>query len=83
MAIAAVFVLTAVSFALLYFGYNKEDYTILLFASFMFVLLGLTTFINGFEELAVLYTKWLGIIFMAFGSYIAIRTGLELLNDNL
>ena len=83
MAIAAIFVLTAVAFALLYFGYSKEDYTTLFFASFVFVLLGLTTFINGFEELAVTYTKWLGIIFMSFGSYLGIRTGLELINNNL
>ncbi len=83
MAIAAIFVLTAISFALLYFGYNKEDYTTLLFASFVFILLGLSTFIYGFEELAVLYTKWLGIIFMSFGSYIGIRAGIELINNNL
>ena len=83
MAIAAVFVLTAVAFALLYFGYRKEDYTTLLFASFVFVLLGLTIFLNGFEELAVLYTKWIGIIFMGYGSYIGLRAGIELITNNL
>ena len=83
MAIAAVFVLTAVAFAVLYFGHWKEDYTTLLFASILFVLLGLDVFIYGFEELAVLYTKWVGIIFMTFGGYIGIRSGLELIDSNM
>ena len=83
MAIAAIFVLTAVAFALLYFGSAKEDFATLFFASSVFILLGLSTFIYGFEELAVIYTKWLGIIFMAFGSYVGIRAGLEQINNNI
>ena len=80
--IAAVYVLTAIAFALLYIGHSKEDFTTLFFAGTVFIFLGLTTFNNGFEDLTVTFTKWLGIIFMMFGAYVLMRTSIDFMQGN-
>jgi hypothetical protein len=80
--VPAVFILTGIAFALLYIGHNKEDFPTLFFSGIVFILLGLTTFNDGFQDLTVTYTKWIGIIFMSFGAYVAMRTSLEYMQGN-
>lgn len=80
--VAAIFVLVAIAFSLLYIGHLKEDFTTLFIAGIVFILLGLTTFNNGFEDLPVLFTKWLGVIFLMFGGYVMIRSALDYMQGN-
>lgn len=78
MAIAMIFVFLFFCLDIAAIGFFKQDSTFLLFSSMMFVLCGLHIFIYGFEEMAVIYAKWFGILLMFLGSYIGLRTALEI-----
>ena len=80
--IESVYVLAAIAFSLLYIGHIKEDFTTLFFSGILFVLLGLTTFNNGFADMTVTFAKWVGIIFMTFGGYVLIRASLDYMQGN-
>ena len=82
MSIAAVFVITALSITLLAIALQKQDLTLLFFAGTMFIFLGLTTYINGYEELATVYSKTFGILFIFLGSYVGIRSAIEIVMKN-
>ena len=73
----AIFVLIA--FLFLYFGHLKEDYTTLIFSSIVFFLLGLNIYIFGVEGISEIYNQGLGIVFIGYGAYVGIRSGLELI----
>lgn len=80
--IPAVFILTAVAFALLYIGHLKEDFPTLFISGITFVLLGLTSFNDGYSDLPVIFTKAVGLIFIFFGAYVTFRSSLEYMEDN-
>lgn len=82
MVIAAIYVVILVAFTLLGFGYYKQDYPTLFFAASVFVFLGLNIIVNGFQDLARTYQYPLAYIFILFGAYIGIRSGIEFIQEN-
>jgi hypothetical protein len=78
--VAAIYIFILLAFGIFALGLWIKDYTLILFSSFLIILSGLSVFINGFEELAVIYTKWLGIIIMSIGSYIAVKASIDMIN---
>jgi len=64
------YLLIVVSFLFLFFGYYKNDYTTLMFSSISFIFTGLSIMLS---------IKVLGALFICYGIYIGIRTGIELI----
>lgn len=72
-------IFVAIAFLFLYFGHLKSDYTTLMFASISFFLLGLSCFNYGIEGIEGIYSRGLGVLFIAYGTYTGFRSGLELI----
>lgn len=79
MAIAAIYVLILFTLAILYFGFSKEDSTLLLFGSILLFFTSLNIVIYGFQDLNRQYSIYMGLISMGIAGYISIRTAIETL----
>jgi len=84
MAIAGIYILLASAIAIATIGFWKEDYWLILLSSFLFVMVGFSTIINGFEDITVWTYKWaFGLIVLFIGVYLGSRAGLEALKQGV
>lgn len=83
MAIAAIYILLAFAGFLTWLGFHKEDAWVVIFSGIIFIFGGLNILINGFEDLASIYSQSLGVIIIFLGSYLAVRSTVEFIQDNL
>jgi hypothetical protein len=82
MAIAAIYIILLVTIALIYLGFWKEDYWLIILSSFMLIIIGLFTLNNGFEDITDFTFKWvIGMIFIFTGLYLGVRSGVEAMKE--
>lgn len=77
--IEAIYISLGLAVVLLIAALALREVIIALFSSFIFLLSGLSIITNGFGDLVTPYTTWLGVIIIAFGGFIALKAGLELI----
>ena len=75
----AIFILLALSIAILYISFYKKDSTLIIFAGIFLVLSGLTVTQNGFGDLTTF--KPIGVLFIFLGLYVMLRTSIEMIAD--
>ena len=84
MVIAAIYVIVATAIVLCALGFWKEDYWLIILSSFIFVIVGFSTIINGFEDITSWTYKWaFGLLFLFIGIYLGSRAALESLNQGI
>ena len=84
MVIAGIYVLLASAIALASIGFWKEDYWLIILSSFIFVMIGFSTIINGFEDITTQAYKWaFGIVILFIGVYLGSRAGFEALKQGI
>lgn len=76
----AIFILLALSLAILYIGFYKKDSTIIYFASFLILLISFDGIRNGFGEFSLSIP--FGILILFFSLYIMLRTSIEMITGN-
>lgn len=62
------------------FGFSKSEPYIVILGSFVLVLLGLFTLLNGIGNYRNELTQWSSIIISLIGGYISVRSGLEVMD---
>lgn len=83
MAIEAVYIALAFASFLTWLGFHKEDPWTVVFGGIIFIFLGLNILLNGFIDLAATYSQMLGVVVMFFGSYLTVRSTIEVVTDNM
>lgn len=83
MAVAAIYIILAAAAFLLYLGFYKNDAWIIIFGSSMFIFIGLRSIIYGFEEIVYPYNFMFGVIFIFLGAYCSVRSGIEMIQENI
>ena len=82
MAIAAIYVLILAALSLLYLGFWKEDYWLIILSSMILIAVGLTTIISGIEDIVNPTYRWIfGIIILFIGLYLGSRASMEALTE--
>lgn len=79
MMIAGIYLVIGLCIAIVAIGLWKEDFGLLMFASFMIILSGLHMFNYGINEIEVVFSHWIAVIWMSIGAYIGIRTSIDLI----
>ena len=82
MVIAAIYVTLALASFLLWLGFSKDDEWIVIFSGMIFVFSGLNILINGFQDLAKVYSQALGVIVLFIGAYFMIRSVIERIQED-
>lgn len=83
MAIEAIYIALAFAGFLLWLGMTKEDSWIAIFSGMIFIFSGLNILLNGFSDMAHTYSQLMGVIVLFFGAYVATRSTVEFVTENM